>query len=219
MKRPKPPEPLFAPLPAGAAGFVVADERTLAAALDAQLPGQGRPDELWIASRDLAGLRHSLRRGRLAGLETRSRAAIERGLRDAPVARAVLGTLTAAAAIAAVLAIVGLIASLLGAAREARTERDLLEQGAGPRAVRGQLRLEATIASALGVLAGAGLAVVLAGLAVVTVRAVGSVASYGPPPVTVDPAAELALWSVAGLLALALATWLATAGAARGARS
>ena len=38
------------PTLAGQAGFVVADEATLAAALDAQLPGQGLPDELWIST-------------------------------------------------------------------------------------------------------------------------------------------------------------------------
>src|SRR5207344_2617365 len=47
----------FPTLPADSAGFVVADEATLAAALDAQLPGQGRADELWIGTGHLAGLR------------------------------------------------------------------------------------------------------------------------------------------------------------------
>ncbi|MGZ4313755.1 MAG: hypothetical protein ACXVR1_16795, partial [Solirubrobacteraceae bacterium] len=207
----------FPTVPAGSAGFVVADERTLAAALDAQLPGQGRPDELWIASRRLAPLRAALRRVDLVGLQARYRRRLERELRDAPVARAVLGTLVAAAAMSAALAIVGLLSALLGAARDRRTESDLTDQGAGPRAVRGQLRLEAMIASALGVVGGAALALALASLTVVTVRAVATLASGAPPLVTVDPAGELVLWSAAGLVALALATWLATAGGARGA--
>ncbi|MGZ4194136.1 MAG: hypothetical protein ACXVRW_16945, partial [Solirubrobacteraceae bacterium] len=207
----------FPTVPAGSAGFVVADERTLAAALDAQLPGQGRPDELWIASRRLAPLRAALRRVDLVGLQARYRRRLERELRDAPVARAVLGTLVAAAAMSAALAIVGLLSALLGAARDGRTESDLADQGAGPRAVRGHLRLEAMIASALGVVGGAALALALASLTVVTVRAVATLASGAPPLVTVDPAGELVLWSAAGLVALALATWLATAGGARGA--
>ncbi|MGZ4246229.1 MAG: FtsX-like permease family protein, partial [Solirubrobacteraceae bacterium] len=207
----------FPTVPAGSAGFVVADERTLAAALDAQLPGQGRPDELWIASRRLAPLRAALRRVDLVGLQARYRRRLERELRDAPIARAVLGTLVAAAAMSAALAIVGLLSALLGAARDRRTESDLTDQGAGPRAVRGQLRLEAMIASALGVVGGAALALALASLTVVTVRAVATLASGAPPLVTVDPAGELVLWSAAGLVALALATWLATAGGARGA--
>jgi hypothetical protein len=209
----------FPTVPAGSAGFVIADERTLAAALDAQLPGQGRPDELWISSRHLAPLRAALATTLLASLQAQYRETIERGLRDAPVARAVLGTLVAAAALSGALAIVGLLAALLGPARDARTERDLAEQGASPRAVRAQLRLQAITASTLGVAAGALIAVLLARLAVTTLRAVAALAEGAPPLVTVEPVAALIVWSAAGLAALALATWLGTAGRIRGART
>lgn len=40
--------PRFPTVAATSAGFVVADEARLAGALEAGLPGQGRPDELWI---------------------------------------------------------------------------------------------------------------------------------------------------------------------------
>ena len=209
----------FPTVPPGSAGFVVADEQTLAGALDAQLPGQGRADELWISSHDLAGLRAALDAAPLSSLQAQYRRTIERGLREAPVARAVLGTLIAAAALSAALAIVGLLAALLGPGRDGRMESDLVDQGASPRAVRAQLRLEAVIASALGVLAGAAIALILARLAVDTIRAVAALTSGAPPLVTVDPAGELVLWGAAGLAALALATWLGTAGRARGARS
>ena len=209
----------FPTVPAGSAGFVVADEQTLAAALDAQLPGQGRADELWLSSRNLAPLRAALGTPALASLQAEYRQTIERGLRDAPVARAVLGTLIAAAALSAALAIVGLYAALLGPGRDARTENDLVDQGAGPRAVRSRLRVEAVIASALGVVAGAAIALILAQLAADTIRAVAALTSGAPPLVTVDPAGELIVWSVGGLAALALATWLGTAGRAQGARS
>src|ERR1700751_4028182 len=46
----------FPTLPSGSAGFIVADQATLAAALDAQLPGQGRAAELWIRTGDLPRL-------------------------------------------------------------------------------------------------------------------------------------------------------------------
>ncbi len=209
----------FPTMPVGSAGVVVADEQTLAAALDAQLPGQGRTDELWISSRNLAPLRAALATPALASLQAQYRQMIERGLRDAPVARAVLGTLLAAAALSAALAIVGLLAALLGPARDGRMESDLIDQGASPRAVRAQLRLQAVIASTLGVVAGAVIAVVLARLAVATIRAVAALAGGAPPLVTVDPTAELVLWSVAGVVALALVAWLGTAGSARGPRS
>ena len=75
------------------------------------------------------------------------------------------------------------------------------------------------IASALGVVAGAAIALILARLAADTIRAVAALTSGAPPPVTIDPAGQLIVWSVAGLAALALATWLGTAGRAGGARS
>ncbi len=209
----------FPTVPAGSAGFVVADAQTLDAALDAQLPGQGRTDELWISSRNLAPLRAALRTPPLASLQAQYRQTIERGLRDAPVARAVLGTLIAAAALSGALAVLGLLAALLGPGRDGRVESDLVDQGASPRAVRAQLRLEAVIASTLGVAAGAVIAVVLARLAVSTIRAVAALAAGAPPLVTVDPAPQLIAWSAAGLVALALATWLGTAGRTRGGRS
>jgi hypothetical protein len=209
----------FPTVPAGSAGFVIADEQTLAGALDAQLPGQGRPDELWISSRELAGLRAALDAPPLSSLLAQYRQTIERRLREAPVAHAVLGTLIAAAALSAALAIVGLLAALLGPGRDGRMESDLVDQGASPRAVRAQLRLEAVIASAMGVLAGTAIALVLARLAVDTIRAVAALTTGAPPLVTVDPAGELVLWGAAGMATLALATWLGTAGRTRGARS
>jgi hypothetical protein len=208
----------FPTVPAGSAGFVVADGRTLAGALDAQLPGQGRADELWTSSPNLAPLRAALGTPALASLQAQYRQSIERRLRDAPVARAVLGTLIAAAGLSGALAVLGLLAALLGPGRDRCLESDLVDQGASPRAVRAQLRLEAVIASALGVATGAILAVVLARLAVSTIRAVAALASGAPPLVTVDPAAQLIVWSAAGLVALAVATWFGTAGRSRGAR-
>jgi hypothetical protein len=209
----------FPTVPAGSAGFVVADEQTLAGALDAQLPGQGRADELWISTRDVAPLRAALNAPPLSSLQAQYRQTIESGLRDAPIARAVLGTLIAAAALSATLAIVGLLAALLGPGRDERMEGDLVDQGASPRAVRAQLRLEAVIASGLGVIAGAAIALVLARLAVDTIRAVAALTTGAPPLITVEPAGELVVWSAVGLAALAIATWLGTTGQTRGARS
>ena len=145
----------FPTLPADSAGFVVADEATLAAALDAQLPGQGRPDELWIGTGHLAGLRAALGSGALAQLDASFRVDIEHQLRDAPVARGVLGTLVAATALSVVLAVVGLLAALLGGVRDERVESDLTEQGVGPRGLRAELRVRLALASLLGVVAGA----------------------------------------------------------------
>src|SRR5271165_5032926 len=205
----------FPTLPLDSAGFVIADEPTLAAALDAQLPGQGRPDELWIATGHLAGLRAALGSGALAQLDSSFRVDIDDQLRDAPVARGVLGTLIAATALSAVLAVVGLLAALLGGVRDARVESDLREQGVGPRGLRAELRVRLALASLLGVVAGVGIAVLLTRLAVASVRAAGTVAEPSPPVVTVVPWAALAAWSAGTFAVLALAGWLAPRGSGR----
>ena len=199
----------FPTLPSGAAGFLVADEAALAAALDAQQPGQGRPDELWIASGHLARLRAALRSGALARLDSSFRVDLDHRLRDAPVARGVLGTLIAASALSVVLAVVGLLAALLGGARDERVESDLREQGVGPRGLRAELRVRLALASAAGVAVGLGIAAALTRLAVASVRAAGAVADPRPPLVTVIPWAALAAWGAGAFAVLALAGWLA----------
>ena len=205
----------FPTLPPGSAGFVIADEPTLAAALDAQLPGQGRPDELWIGTAHLAGLRAALDSGALAQLDSSFRVDIEHQLRDAPVARGVLGTLIAATALSAMLAVVGLLAALLGGVRDERVESDLQEQGVGPRGLRAELRVRLALASLLGVMAGVGIAVLLTRLAVASVSAAGTVADPSPPVVTVVPWAALAAWSAGTFAVLAFAGWLAPRGSVR----
>jgi hypothetical protein len=200
----------FPTLPPDAAGFVVADEATLAAALDAQLPGQGQADELWIGTGHPERLRAALGSEPLAQLDSSFRADLEHQLLDAPVARGVLGTLVAATALSVMLAVVGLLAALFGAARDERVESDLEEQGVGPSGLRAELRVRLMLVSVLGVVAGLGIAVLLTRLAVASVRAVGAVASPRPPVVTVVPWAALAAWGVGTLAVLALAGWLAT---------
>ena len=200
----------FPTIEGDSAGFVIADEATLAAALDAQLPGQGRPDELWISTGHLARLRAALDSGTLAQLDSSFRVDLDHQLRDAPVARGVLGTLIAATALSVVLAVVGLLTALLGGARDERASCDLSEQGVGPRGLRAELRVRLALASVLGVIVGLGIAVLLTRLAVASVRAAGTVADPSPPVVTVVPWAELAAWGAGTLAVLALAGALAT---------
>jgi hypothetical protein len=200
----------FPTLPDDAAGFIVADEPTLAAALDAQSPGQGRANELWISTAHLERLRAALDQGPFAQLSSSFRADAEHQLRAAPVARAVLGALIAATALSGALAVVGLLAALLGASRDGHIERDLIAQGVGPRGVRSELRLRLMVAGVLGVLVGLGIGVVLTRMAVATVQAAGTVAAPRPPLVTVAPWSQLGLLGLVALGALAAATWLAT---------
>jgi hypothetical protein len=200
----------FPTLTSDSAGFVIADEATLAAALDAQLPGQGRADELWISTGHLAGLRAALGSGTLAQLDSSFRIDLDHQLRDAPVARGVLGTLIAATALSVLLAVVGLLTALLGGARDEQSSSDLTEQGVGPRGLRAELRVRLALASVLGVVAGLGIAVLLTRLAVASVRAAGAVADPRPPVVSVVPWAALAAWSTGTFAVLALAGALAT---------
>jgi hypothetical protein len=200
----------FPALPPGSAGFVIADEATLAAALDAQFPGQGRPNELWISTGQLDRVRAALGSGTLTQLDSSFRADIDQQLLRAPVARGVDGTLTAAAALSVVLAVVGLLTALLGGARDERAESDLTEQGVGPRGLRAELRVRLALASAVGVTIGLGIAMLLTRLAVAGVRAAGTVADPSPPVVAVVPWGELAAWGVGTLAVLALVGWLAT---------
>jgi hypothetical protein len=200
----------FPTLPPGSAGFIVADQATLAAALDAQLPGQGRPDELWISTGDLPRLRAALASGALAQLDSSFRADIDHQLRDAPVARGVLGTLIAATALSVLLAVVGLLTMLFGGTRDERLESDLEEQGIGPRGLRAELRVRLVLVSVLGVIVGLGIAALLTRLAVASVRAAGTVANPLPPVMTVVPWAALAAWGAGTFAVLGLTAWLAT---------
>jgi hypothetical protein len=200
----------FPTLPAGASGFVVADEATLAAALDAQLPGQGNPDELWLTSANPGRLKAALRTGSLSALSASFRADLERQLRTAPIAEGVLGTLLAAAGLAAALAVIGLLTSMLGAGRDRRLERDLESQGIGPRGLRTQARTRLWLAALMGIASGLGVAVLLTTLAVLTVRAAGTVENPKPPLVTVVPWAELVAWGAGAALVLGLAGLIAT---------
>jgi hypothetical protein len=207
----------FPTVPAGAAGFVVADQALLSAALDAGLPGQGRPDQLWIASSHLGPLRRALAAAPLAQLSSLFRPDLERQLRDTPIARGVLRALIAAAALTSVLAILGMLIALLGAFRDTSVERDLDEQGLGPRALRSELRARFAFASVLGALGGLVIALVETRLAVASVGAAIGDSHPQPPLVTVAPWVGLVAWTIGSVAVLALAGWLATtrAGAER----
>jgi hypothetical protein len=195
------------PTLSGASGFVVADESVLASALDAQLPGQGRPDELWIRTPRAAALRAALRAAPLAQLRAAFRSDLEQAIRAAPAARATARTLAAAAAVCGLLALVGLVLVAQGPFRDRRAGEDLREQGLGPAGLRAELRTRLTLAGLLGVLPGIAIALLLERI---TVAAVGS-ASTGqpavPPLVSVLPVAQLAAWGLgAGVLVVLTAS-------------
>jgi hypothetical protein len=199
----------FPTIGAGAGGAVVADQATLAGALDAQLPGQGRPDELWVSTPRPAALRGALRTPPLNQLSWSFRSDIQRRLASAPIASGVERTLLTAGLLWAALAVLGLLATLLGPGRDRALERDLEAQGVGPRAIVWQARFRLGVAGVAGVAAGVAIAAVLTRLAVASVQAATTIAPPQPALVTVVPLGLLAAWAVAVLAAVAVGALLA----------
>lgn len=196
----------FPTVPAGAGGFVVADESLLSGALDAQLPGQGRPDELWISSSRTQALRAALHRGVLGQLTSAFQADIERSLRSDPVASGVTRTLLLTGVVAAVLALLGMLLVLVGPFREPRLEADLEEQGLGPNGLRRELRVRWVVACLLGIWSGLLIALLLDRL---TVAAVGAyeTGTRQPHLVTVFPALQLVALGAGASLICAACGW------------
>jgi hypothetical protein len=200
----------FPTVAAGAAGVIVADQQALSDALDAQLPGQGRTDELWISSAQPQPLRAALGQGRLAQLNSSFRTAIATGLRHEPLVSGVIGTLLIAGAVGGALAVLGLLVVVGGPFRDRSIERDLEAQGLGPRGLRRELRLRLGLASVLGVWPGLLVAVLIDRLAVSTVGATES-GTPQPPLVTVVPWVELVGLGAAITALCLLLGWMATA--------
>jgi hypothetical protein len=200
----------FPTVAADAAGVIVADQVGLSDALDAQLPGQGRTDELWIATARPQDLEAGVSHGALAQLSSSFHAEVESRLRHQPLASGVMGTLLVAAAAAAALAVFGMLLVVGGPFRDRGIERDLEAQGMGPFGLRRELRVRLAFASVLGVWPGLLIAVLIDRLAVAVVGATES-GSPQPPLVTVVPWLELAALG-AGITALCLALgWATTA--------
>jgi hypothetical protein len=200
----------FPTIAAGAAGFIVAGEPALSDALDAQLPGQGRPDELWISTPQTHDLQAGLAQGPLAQLSASFRAPIERALRSQPLAAGVMRTLLVAGGLAAALAVLGMLLILGGPFRDRRIESDLETQGLGPGALRRELRWRVGLAAIAGIWPGLVIAVLVDRLAVSSVGAVESGAPE-PPLVTVVPWLELLGLGVAVTLLCLLLGWASTA--------
>jgi hypothetical protein len=194
----------------GSAGFILADQQGLSDALDAQLPGQGRVDEIWISSSRLRRLKRALGQGALRQLNPTFRTEVARGLDGQPLASGILGTLLAAGVLAAALAVVGMLLVVSGPFRDRRIEVDLEAQGMGPSGQRRELRLRLAFAAVLGIWPGLGIAVLLDRLATSTVGVAETGTPY-PSLVTVVPWLTLfALGAAVSLICLLLG-WAATA--------
>jgi hypothetical protein len=188
-------------VPADSGPFVLADGGWLSTAIEANAPGEGMPNEVWIsAPRDRAAVEAQLREPPFESLVTASRDDIERQLAHDPLAHATALALGAAGIVALILAILGFWVGVVSELRDERSDFfDLEAQGVTPRSLRSQLRTRAFILVGLGLAGGAGLGALLSRLVVSLVRVSGT-NGVPDPPLRFDPA-----WFVSGLGILALA--------------
>jgi hypothetical protein len=156
--------------PGAGEDFVVGDRLLLGAALNAARPGVAVSNELWLgagseAARDALGAR--LAEPPFDVLAVSSRTALERSLRDDPLARGTLLTLLAATLVALGLALVGVLLGVVSDVRDERGELDDLEsQGARPALLRRVVRLRSAVVVAAGLAGGLATAALLGALVV-----------------------------------------------------
>ena len=164
--------------------FVLADESWLQTALNAETPGSGPVQEVWLSvpAPERARVAAALGRRPFDVLEHRSRSAVEATLRHEPLSRGSLLTLAAAALAALALALGGLLLAVVNDLRDERGELlDLEIQGATPAALRRHLRLRAGLVSAAGLGGGIVLGAVLSVLVVDLVALTANAARPQPP--------------------------------------
>jgi hypothetical protein len=187
----------FPTVPSGE-GLLLADRAALAGALDAASPGAGEARELWLPGDEAALGPAAAAAAREEALTVHTHAAALEEVKAEPIAREVLGALTATALLAAALALAGVAVAVRRALRDdAAALLDLEAQGVGPGELRAGLRLRGAAIAVAGVIAGLALALALTGLVTSAVRA-GAVGIPDPPLVTVVP------WTLGALAALVL---------------
>ncbi len=194
---------------------LLADEAWLGTALNADTPGSGPVQEVWIQAprRERATIAAALARPPFDALAHRAQSAVERSLRREPLSRGSLVTLAAAAFVALALAVAGLLLAVLSDLRDERGELlDLETQGMSPRALRRHLRLRALLVTATGVAGGIALGIVLSVLVVDLVALTANARLPQPPlalyadwPTVLLGAAAFALATAA---VVGVATWL-----------
>ncbi len=194
--------------------FVVAEQSQLATALDADAPGTGAAQELWLAAPAGAATRIA---ERARPFEVDSRRSLQRRLEHDPLARATEATLAAAAIVALALAALGFWVAVTSELRDERGELfDLEAQGVAPATLRQHLRIRGAILLVLGALCGAVLGLALSVFVASLVR-VSSTSEAPELPLRVEPAWELAAAAIGLLLVFAaLAAELSARTAFRG---
>ena len=162
-------------MPTVSGDAVVADESTVATALNSSSPGSGATNEVWLDAPARAHVAAALRRPPFDALEVSSHDAVLSDLRSEPLARGTLLTLAGAALAALALALVGLLLVVVSDLRDERGELfDLEAQGAAPATLRKHLRLRTALVTAFGAVGGVATGTVLAALVVALVTLTAS---------------------------------------------
>lgn len=186
---------------------VLADAGTLANALDANAPGAGALNEVWVDAppEHVADLDAKLRKPPFDALSVTSQRALSHELRTEPLARGTLVTLVAAAIAALILALAGLLLGVVSDVRDERGELfDLEAQGAVPSTLRAHLRLRTGLVALAGLLGGVATGAILAALIVALVTLTAGAGAPQPPlQLTLDwPVALLGLLAFAAVASL-----------------
>jgi hypothetical protein len=183
----------------GSGPFVLADAGWLSTAIDANAPGEGRLNEVWLSAPRDRTTAAALRRPPFSSLLVASRTAIEHRLATDPLAHATALALAAGGILALVLATLGFWVAIVSHLRDERSDFfDLEAQGVPPASLRAQLRTRGVILLTVGLVGGIVLAALLSRMVVSLVR-VAATTALPEPPLRLDSA-----WLLSGLGTLAL---------------
>jgi hypothetical protein len=198
----------------GSGPFILADAGWLSTAINANQPGEGRPNEVWLSAPHDRTTAAGLRRPPFSNLVVASRTGIEHRLATDPLAHATALALAAGGLLALLLATLGFWVAIVSELRDERSDFfDLEAQGVPPASLRAQLRARGVILLIVGLAGGIVIAALLSRLVVSLVR-VAATTALPEPPLRLDSA-----WLVSGLgtLALAVLTLLVVEGTSRAA--
>ncbi|HZC28755.1 MAG TPA: FtsX-like permease family protein, partial [Gaiellaceae bacterium] len=171
-------------IPTIAGDAVLADASTLTTALDAEAPGAGETNELWLDAPPGRERRldEALRERPFDVLQVRSYRRVLAAQESDPLARGTLYTLVGAAVVALALALLGLLLGVVSDLRDERGELfDLESQGGEPAMLRTHLRLRSAFVGVVGAVGGIATGAVLAALIVALVTLTAGAAAAEPP--------------------------------------
>jgi hypothetical protein len=192
---------------------VIGDVGALETAINEQVPGAGRTNEIWLAvpPGHEAEVDAALARPPFRAVEAVSREALVDEARNDPLGHGTLLALAAGALVALLLAAVGLSLTVLADLRDDRGDLyDLEAQGARPSLLRRVVRLRALAVAVAGLAAGAVTGALLALLVTRVVSVTARATTPDPPLATVFDARVIGAGALAYLVVASALVGLAT---------